>query len=265
MSYYQDPKGRLPLSRVDTDARWRTRRTDTRARLHYQENVIVDRGGFILSRKATHASEGEWKAVKAMLKQLPIKPRSFAADTAYNAGRLRNHLEALGVTAYIPIHPNQLRNMIVKGGFDYRGDHLVCPEGKTLLRSAFSKKDRTYQYVARQKDCQACPVRAGCLPPRQKRRYVGLSMYYPLFLEARERNKGEVFEREMLNRKTIAEGVFASQDRLGWARSKLRGLWRVDCEGYVSALAHNLKKAVRKIGTATAPPAPVPTGEGVSV
>ena len=25
VSYYQDPKGRLPLSPVDTDARWRTR------------------------------------------------------------------------------------------------------------------------------------------------------------------------------------------------------------------------------------------------
>lgn len=74
VSYYQDPKGRLPLSRVDTDARWRTSRTDTRARLHYQENVIVDRGGFILSRKPTHASEREWKAVKAILKRLPIKP-----------------------------------------------------------------------------------------------------------------------------------------------------------------------------------------------
>ena len=35
VNYYQDPKGRLPLSRVDTDARWRTSRTDTRARLHY--------------------------------------------------------------------------------------------------------------------------------------------------------------------------------------------------------------------------------------
>ena len=58
-------------------------------------------------------------------------------------------------------------------------------------------------------------------------------MFYPLFLEAKNRNEGEDFRREMRRRQTIAEGVFASQDRLGWARSRLRGLWKVDCEGYI--------------------------------
>ena len=60
----------------------------------------------------------------------------------------------------------------------------------------------------------------------------------------------------MLRRKTIAEGVFASQDRLGWARSRLRGLWKVDCEGYISSLAHNLKKAIHRLGDFAGPPEP---------
>ena len=83
-----------------------------------------------------------------------------------------------------------------------------------------------------------------------------LSIFHSLQLEAKERNEGEAFKAEMLRRKTIAEGVFASQDRLGWARSRLRGLWKVDCEGYISSLAHNLKKAVRGLGDYTGPPAP---------
>ena len=37
VSFYQDPKGRLRLNPVDTDARWRTTRQDRRATLHYQE------------------------------------------------------------------------------------------------------------------------------------------------------------------------------------------------------------------------------------
>ncbi len=78
VSYYQDPKGRLPLSPVDTDAGWRTARNDRGSHLHYQENIIVERGGFILSRQATHASEGEWKAVSGMLPHLPLKPESPA-------------------------------------------------------------------------------------------------------------------------------------------------------------------------------------------
>ena len=56
------------------------------------------------------------------------------------------------------------------------------------------------------------------------------------------------------------EGVFASLDRLGWARCNLRGLWKVDCEDYISALAHNLSKAMRKLG-GVGPPSPAISGE----
>ena len=35
----------------------------------------------------------------------------------------------------------------------------------------------------------------------------------------------------------------------------MRGLWKVDCEGYISELAHNLKKAVLKLG-GMGPPTP---------
>ena len=68
--YFQKPDGRLPLSPVVTDARWRTSRPGKPAGLHYQENIIVDLGGFIVSRRVTHASEGEWKAVPGLLEPL---------------------------------------------------------------------------------------------------------------------------------------------------------------------------------------------------
>ena len=55
----------------------------------------------------------------------------------------------------------------------------------------------------------------------------------------------------MRNRKAIIEGIFACQDRLGWARCKLRGLWKVDCEGFLAALAHNILKAIRKLKART--------------
>ena len=73
-----------------------------------------------------------------------------------------------------------------------------------------------------------------------------------------EGTKCEAYRREMKRRQATVEGVFASRDRLGWARCKLRGLWKVDCEGYISALAHNLKKAVLKLG-GMGPPTPAAT------
>ena len=74
----------------------------------------------------------------------------------------------------------------------------------------------------------------------------GSEMYQPVYLRARVRNESEAYRREMKRRQATVEGVFASLDRLG--KSKLRGLWKVVCEGYISALAHNLKKAVLKLG-----------------
>ena len=262
--YFQDAKGRLPLSPVDTDARWRTTRPGKPSGLNCQENVITDRGGFILARGVTHASVGEWKAVPQLLEQLPLQPVSLTGDTAYDAGELRQILEHRNITAYIPIHPIQESNMVSTQGFGYRGHHLVCPQGKILSRGSFHNRGGSYQYVARQKDCQACPVKADCLPPGQKRRYIGLTMYYPMHLRARERNRTAAYHREHVYRRIVAEGTFASLDRLSWARSRLRGLWKVDCEGYMAALAHNVLKMARKLRHGMGTPGPVVPTIGIT-
>ena len=39
-------------------------------------------------------------------------------------------------------------------------------------------------------------------------------------------------------------------------KSRLRGLWKVDREGYIAALAHNVKKMVRKLGRGVRSPGP---------
>ena len=134
--YLQDSKGRLPLTPVDTDARWRTNRPSKPPELNYQDSAIVERGGFILSRGVTHTSEGEWKALPHLLEQLPVQPISLAADTAYNSGRLRDLLERKGITAYIPNHQIHESNLVARGGFEYRGNHSVCSQGKILKRAA---------------------------------------------------------------------------------------------------------------------------------
>ena len=187
-------------------------------------------GGFILSRGVTHASERESKAVPQLIEKLPLKPVSLAADTGYSEGSLRQLLEERNITAYIPIHPRQETSMVSTGDFAYHGDHLVCPQGKILRRGSFHRRSRTFQYVARQKDCQACPIKETCLPSKQKRRYFTLTMYHPLYLRARDRNRAAAYRRERRRRQTIVEGTFASLDRLvpipvaGIVESRLRGI-----------------------------------------
>ena len=78
---------------------------------------------------------------------------------------------------------------------------LICPQGKFLRQGSFHNPElaegRTSQYVARQKDCQAYPVKEACLPPKQKRRYFTLTMYYPEYLRAKERNRTDATGRSL--------------------------------------------------------------------
>ena len=58
--------------------------------------------------------------------------------------------------------------------------------------------------------------------------------------------------------------MFASQDRLGWARNRLRGLMKVDYEGCISALVLNLKKAARRLGDFAWSPEPASAPEPIA-
>ncbi len=49
--HFQSPEGRMPLNPVDTDARWKTTRAGKASGLQYQENVIVDLGGYPVPRR----------------------------------------------------------------------------------------------------------------------------------------------------------------------------------------------------------------------
>ena len=137
--YFQDFNGKLPLNPVDTDARWRTSSSKRPAELCYQDNVIVDLGGFILARGVTHASQGEWQAVPQLLEHLAIHTVSLTMDTGYSTGELSQLLEDRGIKAYIPLRPVQEDTLVGSGGFIYQGDHLIFPKGKELHRRGFNQ------------------------------------------------------------------------------------------------------------------------------
>ena len=130
---------------------------------------------------------------------------------------------------------SQNRSSEISSRLSRRPPDLSPGQGPAVLRrSAFQQRTRTYQYVARQQDCQACPVKDAGLPPRQKRRYFSLTMYHSVYLRARARNRTAAYRRERRRRQTIAEGTFALLDRLGWDQSRFgdygrwtaRGTWQ---------------------------------------
>jgi transposase len=246
---YQDDAGRLPLSRVDPDARWRKPNDQSRAIFGYKENLIVDRSGFILARGVTQADASDLEGIEPLLDRLPFRPKSLAADTGYRSGRLRQRLRRGGITPYIPLHPNQEATggaALASGEFAFHGDHLTCGQGK-VLKPDFPDAKETVHYVALQSDCQACPIRDACLAAKETRKHVAVSHYELEFRRARRINETATFRRQMGRRKTVVEGVFARLDRLDFDEARLRRIEKVDCQASIAALAHNILKALTKV------------------
>ena len=138
-----------------------------------------------------------------------------------------------------------------------------CPQGEGLASQCFPTTD--WHLSVRGPNAGLSVLsHQGELPPiPAKRRFFTLTVYHPVYLRAKERNRTAAYWRERRRRHTVVEGIFASWDRLGWEKSRLRGLWKVDCEGYMAALAHNVKKLVRRMGRGIGTPDPASPDAGI--
>jgi len=75
---------------------------------------------------------------------------------------------------------------------------------------------------------------------------VGLSIYKEQTEKAKLTNQTPAFQQAMRRRKTVIEGVIAHLKNLG-LKIRLWGPKKVNIQGILSALAHNILKAVKKI------------------
>jgi hypothetical protein len=93
--------------------------------------------------------------------------------------------------------------------FTDHGDHVVWREGKHLTIASFPTADGGVPFVARQADCPACPFRATCLAPAEKRKHVRVRRSEFELRRARRLNAAARDQRDMQRRKTVVDGVFA--------------------------------------------------------
>lgn len=238
---YQDAEGRLPLPLHDRECRWRTLRG--RSVLGYKEHVLVDRSGFILARGRTPANVSDVAGALPLLDALPLHPRSLTADTGYRAGSFRHALQRRGITPYIPVAPTQ---DVTPEDFTDHFDHFVCQQGALLLPMSGPDADQSVRYQAPVEACRPCPLRASCVSPSRVAKQLWASRYRVTYPRAHRLNATLRAAREQRHRKTVVEGVFARLDRLGGTRARSRGRERGDQHGTMTAIAHNILKAMTK-------------------
>jgi len=245
---YQDSKGQLPLSPVDSDARWQARSKGEKARLCYKDNLVVDDEGFILAEKMTLSTCSDPQGTEELIETLSTPPTSLAADKGYTAGAFRTFLEGKGITPLIPLPKEPKTNRISNSQFKQQGEVLICPQGKTLKFSVMWRRNQSVQfrYRSRPQDCCDCPLKKECIKGKAGYRTVGISLHKEQIEKAKLINQTAAFKQAMKRRKTVIEGVIAHLRNLG-LKIRLWGLEKVNIQGILSALAHNVLKAVKKM------------------
>ena len=95
--------------------------------------------------------------------------------------------------------------------------------------------------------CQACHLNKKCTPHgnvRSVTRFVDQR----LIEEARERIENPLGRELMRQRKTRIEGIFALGKELhGLRRTRLMGRWKVQIQLWMTAIAMNLKRAIKAL------------------
>jgi len=245
---YQDSKGKLPLSPVDPDARWQAKSKREKAHLSYKDNLVVDDEGFILAEKMILSTCSDPQGAEELIETLPTLPTSLAADKGYSAGAFRAVLEEKGITSFIPLQKEPKTNQISNRQFKQQGEVLICPQGKTLKFSGMWKRNQSVQfrYRSNPQDCCDCPLKKECIKGKAAYRTVGISLHKEQMEKAKLINQTPAFKQAMRRRKTVIEGVIAHLKNLG-LKIRLWGLKKVNIQGILSALAHNVLKAVKKM------------------
>ena len=220
--------------------------------LSYKAHFVTDTNGIITAVAASPSSLHDTGAVPVLIdshEKIMGTPAWVAADTKYGSEECLRYLQDRGIkTSINPETKSNRPGYFSKDEFIYdkNRDHYTCPQGNILKRKAKNYKLNRITYRAKTRDCQSCPVREKCIDsignnPRIITHYD--SQCYQKAKEWYHSNYGRAMQKL---RGTVIEGVFGQAKVYhGMARSKFRGLEKVEIQFLMTATALNLKKIVR--------------------
>ena len=216
----------------------------------YETNLLVDTAhGIIVDVDATPARlSQEIVAAKVMLERTEetfgFEPDCLAADKSYGTGPFLTWLLARGTAPHIPVldRTAQTDGMFTRASFTYEDAEDVwrCPADHRLGRAGFERSTGMQRYLARERDCRACPLKPQCTTG--KARSLSISIHEPARQEAKALAQTEAF-RVSKQRRQKVEMLFAHlKQQLGIRRLRLRGLQGAAEEFNLAATVQNLRR-----------------------
>jgi hypothetical protein len=226
-------------------------------KLGYHDQYVVDGGKarIILAALVTPADVQDNQALLDLLDRvrfryhLPV--RRAVADSKYGTGENLRALEERGITAYMPVAEYDRSSPLFRQHeftYDPLQDCYICPQGAKLTYRGNNYRSRVRSYGAPTAVCQACPVRERCTDSKQGRR-LNRPFDEEYRERARQRQETPAYKKAMRKRQVWVEPLFGeAKDWHGLRRMRLRGLWKVNCEGLLIAAGQNLKRWLSKVG-----------------
>ena len=219
--------------------------------LSYKAHFATDTNGIITAVAASPSSLHDIGAVPDLVgshEKILGTPNWVAADTKYGAEECLKYLQDKNIkTAIRPETKSSKPDHFSKSKFKYDNstDCYICPNGKILKRKAKNYTHNRIAYKSNKKDCNLCPIKENCISGKGNFRTVS---HYdsPCYSKARGWYYSGYGRALYKLRGTVIEGVFGQAKVYhGMARSKFRGLAKVEIQFLMTATALNLKKMVR--------------------
>jgi transposase len=248
-------QGDLVVSTTDPDAA--PLQTGERAKLGYRDHYVVD-GGTARIILAALVMPGDVMDNTPMLDLLHrvrfrwhLHPKRAVGDSKYGTTENIRALEDAGLRAYVPLPDfGQRTPDFGASWFTYDAEHDVyrCPQGQPLHRRRAKYTEEVFVYRAEAAGCNGCSLKDQCTPSaagRQVRR-----SFHAAYLErVRAYHATAAYQKAMRKRAVWVEPLFGeAKDWHGLRRFRLRGLWRVNCEGLLIAAGQNLKRWLSRMG-----------------
>lgn len=211
----------------------------------YKQHNAVDDNGIIVDTMMTTGSVYEGHKLMEHIDNIEENTgqtvHEVTADKGYSSSGNYAACEEMGICALIPTQDEKRKQIEFR--FDAFNEVIICPKGKKF--SNYHEVKGAREYRLEYKRCSGCEFRDKCYG-KKKTREVRISDNYESLLRARRKKaKGwNDAEREMYKRHwTFIEGVHGEmKERHCLRRAVRRGLWNMEIQGFLAALAVNLKR-----------------------
>jgi hypothetical protein len=132
--------------------------------------------------------------------------------------------------------------------YDAECDEYRCPQERPLRRVRTKYTEEVVVYQARATTCNDCPLKAQCTA-RTRGRQIYRSFHAQYLERVRAYHGTATYQKAMRKRAVWVEPLFGAAKQ--WhrlRRFRLRGLWKVNCEGVPVAAGQNLKRWLSRTG-----------------